>query len=104
MKLPYSWLKELLPDLPPVSELEPVFAHLGLPLEGVEEVPAPVEGVLLVAVKAAEPIEGTQLTRLTLDTGENGEKTIASGAPPTRWASRRGPCWRWSRPAPPWAA
>lgn len=81
MKLPYSWLKELLPDLPPVSELEPVFAHLGLPLEGVEEVPAPVDGVLLAAVKAAEPIEGTQLTRLTLDTGENGEKTIASGAP-----------------------
>ena len=81
MKLPYSWLKELLPDLPPVSELEPVFAHLGLPLEGVEEVPAPVDGVLLVAVKAAEPIEGTQLTRLTLDTGANGEKTIASGAP-----------------------
>ncbi|MHA0035942.1 phenylalanine--tRNA ligase subunit beta [Deinococcus sp. PESE-13] len=81
MKLPYSWLKELIPDLPPVADLEPTFAHLGLPLEGVEDVPAPVGGVLLVAVKAAEPMEGTQLTKLTLDTGENGEKTIASGAP-----------------------
>ncbi|WP_221091382.1 phenylalanine--tRNA ligase subunit beta [Deinococcus aquaedulcis] len=81
MKIPYSWLKELIPALPPVAELEPVFAQLGLPLEGVEEVPAPPEGVLLVTVTKAEPMPGTQLTRLMLDTGANGERTIASGAP-----------------------
>ena len=81
MKLPYSWLKELVPQLPPVSELEPIFAHLGLPLEGVDEVPAPVQGVILAAVTAAEPMEGTQLTKLTLDTGASGVKTVASGAP-----------------------
>lgn len=81
MKIPYSWLKELVPNLPPLSELEPTFAHLGLPLEGVEDVPAPPVGVLLVAVTLAEPMEGTQLTKLTLDTGANGEKVIASGAP-----------------------
>ncbi|GGK37393.1 phenylalanine--tRNA ligase beta subunit [Deinococcus malanensis] len=81
MKLPYSWLQDLIPALPPVTELEPVFAQLGLPLEGIEEVAAPSEGVLLVAVTAAEPIEGTALTKLTLDVGPHGEKTIASGAP-----------------------
>ncbi|GHF50061.1 phenylalanyl-tRNA synthetase beta chain [Deinococcus metalli] len=81
MKIAYSWLRELVPQLPPLSELEPTFAHLGLPLEGVEDVPAPPQGVLLVSVTRAEPIEGTQLTRLTLDTGANGEKVIASGAP-----------------------
>src|SRR6478672_2332870 len=81
MKIPYSWLKELVPNLPPLSELEPTFAHLGLPLEGVDEVAAPPRGVLLVAVTRAEPIEGTQLTKLTLDTGSNGEQVIASGAP-----------------------
>jgi len=81
MKLPYSWLKELVPQLPPVSELEPLFASLGTPLEGTEEVPVPPAGVLLVAVTQATHIEGTQLTRLELDTGANGPKTIASGAP-----------------------
>jgi phenylalanyl-tRNA synthetase beta chain len=81
MKLPYSWLKELVPQLPPVNELEPIFASLGTPLEGTEEVLAPPAGVLLVAVIQAAPIQGTQLTRLDLDTGANGPKTIASGAP-----------------------
>lgn len=81
MKLPYSWLKELIPALPSVQELEPILAHLGLPLEGVDEVPAPVDGVILAMVKAAEPLPGTQLTKLTLDTGANGERTVASGAP-----------------------
>jgi phenylalanyl-tRNA synthetase beta chain len=81
MKLPYSWLKEFVPALPPAAELEPILAGMGLPLEGVEEVPAPPAGVLLATVTAAAPIEGTQLTRLTLDVGEHGEHTIASGAP-----------------------
>ena len=81
MKLPYSWLKELIPQLPPANELEPIFASLGTPLEGTETVSAPPAGVLLVTVTQAAPIEGTQLTRLDLDTGTNGPKTIASGAP-----------------------
>lgn len=81
MKIPYSWLKELIPNLLPVQELEPVFAQLGLPLEGVDAVAAPIEGVILAAVQAAEPIPDTQLTKLTLDTGANGVKTVASGAP-----------------------
>ena len=81
MKLPYSWLQELIPALPPVPDLEPVFAQLGLPLEGAEEVHAPPAGVLLAAVQAAEPMAGTQLTRLTLDVGEHGVQTVATGAP-----------------------
>jgi len=81
MKLPYTWLKELLPDLPAAAELEPILAQLGLPLEGIEDVPAPIEGVVLAAVTEAAPIEGTQLTRLALDVGPHGAKTIASGAP-----------------------
>ncbi|WP_216320141.1 phenylalanine--tRNA ligase subunit beta [Deinococcus aestuarii] len=81
MKLPHSWLQELLPGLPPAPNLEPILAGMGLPLEGIEEVPAPPEGVLLVAVTAAEPIEGTALTRLSLDVGPHGPRTIASGAP-----------------------
>ncbi|PNY81955.1 phenylalanine--tRNA ligase subunit beta [Deinococcus koreensis] len=81
MKLPYSWLKELVPNLPPLTELEPVFASLGLPLEGIEPAPAPIDGVVLASVLSAEPIEGTQLTKLTLDVGPHGHKTVASGAP-----------------------
>ncbi|MPY67575.1 phenylalanine--tRNA ligase subunit beta [Deinococcus sp. SDU3-2] len=81
MKLPYSWLKELVPALPPVSDLEPLLASLGLPLEGVEEVPAPAEGVVLATVTQAEPLTGTALTRLALDVGPHGAREIASGAP-----------------------
>ena len=81
MKLSYSWLKELVPQLPPITDLEPIFASLGTPLEGIEDVPAPPAGVLLVTVTEAAPIPGTQLTRLELDTGEHGAHTIASGAP-----------------------
>ncbi|WP_291425996.1 phenylalanine--tRNA ligase subunit beta [Deinococcus sp.] len=80
MKLPYSWIKELIPQLPPVTELEPIFAQLGLPLEGIDESPAPPAGVLLAAVQAAEPMPGTQLTRLTLDVGPQGTQTVATGA------------------------
>lgn len=81
MKLPYSWLKELVPALPPAPDLEPLLASLGLPLEGVEEVPAPAEGVVLATVTAAEPLPGTALTRLALDVGPHGAREIASGAP-----------------------
>lgn len=82
MKLPYSWLKELLPHLPPASELEPILAHLGLPLEGTEDAPTVPEGVLLVRVISAEPIPETKLTKIVFDAGpQHGTKTIASGAP-----------------------
>ncbi|GGO29284.1 phenylalanine--tRNA ligase subunit beta [Deinococcus humi] len=81
MKLPYSWLQELIPNLPPVAELEPIFANLGLPLEGIEDTPAPPAGVLMSTVLRAEAMEGTQLTKLTLDTGPHGERVIATGAP-----------------------
>lgn len=81
MKIPYSWLKELVPKLPPVADLEPIFAQMGLPLEGIEEWPAPHPGVILVAVTSAEPMPGTKLTKVTLDIGADAEKTVASGAP-----------------------
>ncbi|WP_339094882.1 phenylalanine--tRNA ligase subunit beta [Deinococcus sp. VB142] len=82
MKLPYSWLKELIPQLPPFTELEPIFSQIGLPLEGTEDAPTVPEGVILVEVVSAEPIEGTKLTKITFDAGPaHGQHTIASGAP-----------------------
>ena len=82
MKLPYSWLKELLPDLPPATELEPVLAAMGLPLEGLEPAPTVPPSVLLVEVLETAPIPDTKLTRIRFDAGpQHGEHTIASGAP-----------------------
>jgi len=114
MKLPYSWLQELLPDLDALLEdrvnasggnekhynelvpvdavegditkeklakLESILAQMGLPLEGVEPIREPPEGVVLAAVTRAEPLEGTALTHLALDVGPHGAREIASGAP-----------------------
>lgn len=80
MKIPYSWLKKFVPALPPVHELEPLFAQLGLPLEDVVHVAAPPAGVILVSVQSVAPIPDTKLTKIVFDAGQHGEKTIASGA------------------------
>lgn len=81
MKLPLSWLKEFIPDLPHAAELEPLFAQLGLPLEEITTAPSVPEGVILVEVKTVERIEGTKLTKIVFHAGEQyGLQTIASGA------------------------
>ena len=82
MKIPYSWLKELLPGVPSAHELEPLLAQLGLPVEEIVDVPAPPAGVLYGEVLTCEPMEGTQLHKLTVNVGE--EQTIVTGAPNAR--------------------
>ena len=84
MKLPYSWLKELLPDVPPPSDLEAALANLGLPLEETLDVPAPPANVVYGEVLACAPVEGTHLFRVTVEAGEPAPVTIVTGAPNTR--------------------
>ena len=83
MLVPYSWLKQFVPTLPPAQELEPLFARLGLPIEDLIEAPAPPKGVVFARVSACVAIEGTHLQTLSLDIGGR-EAQVVTGAPNAR--------------------
>ena len=86
MNVPYSWLLELLPDLPNAlgssdpHALEPVMAMLGTGVEDVIDAPAPPDGVIFGVVLEARELEGTHLKVLTIDVGDGVAKTVVSGA------------------------
>ena len=89
MNIPYSWLTELLPDLPALignnpHNLEPIFASLGTGIEGITEIPAPPEGVIFGVVTACDAILDTHLFKLEVDVGLEQFKTIVTGAPNSR--------------------
>ncbi|AFZ66919.1 phenylalanine--tRNA ligase subunit beta [Deinococcus peraridilitoris] len=84
MKLPYSWLKALLPELPQAPDLEPILANLGLPVEEIVLLSAPPVGVVYGEVLECTPLEGTHLFRVTVEAGEPAPVTIVTGAPNTR--------------------
>ncbi len=89
MNVPYSWLTELLPDLPTKiannpHNLEPIFASLGTGIEGITEVPAPPAGVIFGVVERCEAIPDTHLFKLSVNVGLEGKKQIVTGAPNSR--------------------
>ncbi len=89
MNIPYSWLIELLPDLPAAihhdpHNLEPILAMLGTGVEGITEVPAPPEGVLFGVVQSCTPIPDTHLFKLEVDVGLEEPQVIVTGAPNAR--------------------
>lgn len=89
MNIPYSWLTELLPNLPTLIGndphlLEPMFASLGTGIEGISEIPAPPEGVIFGVVTACDAIPDTHLFKLEVDVGLEQPKTIVTGAPNSR--------------------
>ncbi len=79
MRVPYSWLKEFLVEMPKPEALEAALARLGLPVEEVVRVGRPPAGVVFAVVEAAEPIPGTELKKLVLNVGR--EVVVVSGAP-----------------------
>jgi len=86
MLLPLSWLQELIPQLEqtlPQSELEPTFARMGLPLEGISEIPGIPQGVLFGTVTFCTPIPETHLFALEVDLGSES-RSIVTGAPNSR--------------------
>ncbi len=89
MNIPYSWLTELLPDLPALiannpHNLEPIFASLGTGIEGITEIPAPPEGVIFGVVTTCDAIPDTHLFKLEVNVGPGQLKTIVTGAPNSR--------------------
>ena len=48
MNVPYSWLKEFLPDIPDIQKVTELLAGLGLGVEGITELPEPPKDVVIV--------------------------------------------------------
>jgi phenylalanyl-tRNA synthetase beta chain len=85
MNIPYSWLVELLPELPAklnnnVHNLEPIMAMLGTGIEEIVEAKAPVDGVIFGVVLECDPIPETHLLALKVDVGDGTPKSIVTGA------------------------
>lgn len=102
MNVPYSWLIELLPELPArigndPHALEPVMAMLGTGIEDILEASAPPDGVIFGVVLEANTIlarktapdgllalPDTHLKALKIDVGDGVPKTVVTGAPNAR--------------------
>jgi len=84
VNVPYSWLSEFLPGLPPVGETADVLSSIGLAAEAVHDYPGAPSGVVVARITELEPIEGSeQLQKAVIDAG--GESwQVATGAPDVR--------------------
>jgi phenylalanyl-tRNA synthetase beta chain len=85
MNIPYSWLVELLPELPAKigndpHKLEPIMAMLGTGIEEIIESKAPVDGVIFGVVIECDAIPETHLLALKVDVGDGIPKSIVTGA------------------------
>jgi phenylalanyl-tRNA synthetase beta chain len=89
VNVPYSWLIELLPELPAKlgndpHALEPVMAMLGTGIEDILEAPAPQDGVVFGVVLEENTVPDTHLKALKIDVGDGVPKTVVTGAPNAR--------------------
>ncbi|MDQ3460187.1 MAG: phenylalanine--tRNA ligase subunit beta, partial [Deinococcota bacterium] len=84
MNLPYSWLAELLPELPPAAELADLLAGIGLGVERVYELPGAPGGVVVARLEEIAPVEGSD--HLLVATASDGSRvySVVTGAPNTR--------------------
>lgn len=78
MRVPFSWLKEYLPELESPEVLEERLAGLGFETDRMERTFALPAGVVFARVLEAHPIPGTHLKRLVLEAGRVVE--VVSGA------------------------
>jgi phenylalanyl-tRNA synthetase beta chain len=102
MNVPYSWLIELLPELPDKlgpdpHALEPIMAMLGTGIEEIVDAPAPPDGVIFgvtleentvlarkIAPDGLLALPDTHLKALKIDVGDGLPKTVVTGAPNAR--------------------
>lgn len=79
MKLPYSWLSELLPEAPPPEVIADLLPQLGLGVEGLATLPAAPKGVVVARVTRVKPLT-EQLTVCQVDAGAASYQVVC-GAP-----------------------
>jgi phenylalanyl-tRNA synthetase beta chain len=81
MNVPYSWLKEFIPDLPDIQKTSEVLAGLGLGVEGVTELNAPPKDVVVVEVISNEKIESSDHLQKTEVSDGKHTYQVVCGAP-----------------------
>lgn len=88
MKVPYSWFKEFIPELPSVDELVTLLDGLGLAVEEVETLPAAPDGVVVAEVRAVRDIEGSDHLKETEVFDGQRTHQVVCGAPNVRLGLR----------------
>jgi phenylalanyl-tRNA synthetase beta chain len=81
MNVPYSWLKEFIPDLPDIQKTSELLAGLGLGVESVTEVNAPPKDVVIVEVIKSERIASSDHLQKTEVTDGKNTYQVVCGAP-----------------------
>jgi phenylalanyl-tRNA synthetase beta chain len=81
MNVPYSWLKEFIPDLPRVEKVTELLAGLGLSVESVTEVKAPPKDVVIVKITSNQKIESSEHLQKTEVTDGKNTYQVVCGAP-----------------------
>ncbi|MGL4608102.1 MAG: phenylalanine--tRNA ligase subunit beta, partial [Trueperaceae bacterium] len=81
MNVPYSWLKEFLPDLPEVEKVTDLLAGLGLSVESVHEAKAPPKDVVVVEVISNESIASSDHLQKTVVNAGKTTYQVVCGAP-----------------------
>jgi phenylalanyl-tRNA synthetase beta chain len=81
MNVPYSWLKEFLPDLPEVSKVTELLAGLGLSVESVSELSAPPRDVVIVEVLDVQAVTGSDHLQTTKVSDGAATYQVVCGAP-----------------------
>ncbi len=79
MRVPVSWLRDFAP-FGPARSLVPVLDELGLVIEGVEEVGAGLEDVVVVRVREISAIPGADRIRRVVVETTSGDLEIVCGA------------------------
>ncbi|MCL5743814.1 MAG: hypothetical protein M1541_07780 [Acidobacteria bacterium] len=85
MKFSYNWIREMVPGLEvPAKELGLLITMKTAECEGVEPYGAHLAAVVAAKLLSVEPIEGSHNTKVVVDTGRYGMRTVVCGAPNAR--------------------
>ncbi len=84
MRVPWSWLRDFLPELPPAEECAELLTAIGLSAEEVHDYPGAPEGVTVVRLENLTPVEGSD--HLLQAGAWDGERhwQVLTGAPNAR--------------------
>jgi phenylalanyl-tRNA synthetase beta chain len=88
MNVPYSWLKEFIPQLPDTEKVGELLAGLGLGVEGISELAAPPKDVVVVEVLDVQKVESSDHLKTTQVSDGKTTYQVVCGAPNVRAGMR----------------